>query len=69
MRLIIYWLESTHHELVHLRPRLVDSRILIIEYWADAEKAVSRFFSEQGTELMKLVRLCSSVPRVQVMSM
>jgi hypothetical protein len=51
LRLDTDWFESTHHELCHLWPRLVNGGVLIIDdygYWAGARKAVHQYFSEVG---------------------
>jgi len=48
LRLDTDWYESTHHELVHLFPRLVEGGILIIDdygHWEGARKAVDEYLS------------------------
>ena len=51
LRLDTDWYESTHHELVHLWPRLSPGGVLIIDdygHWGGARKAVDEFFDELG---------------------
>jgi O-methyltransferase len=51
LRLDTDWFTSTHHELVHLWPRLAVDGILIIDdygYWRGAKKAVDQYFREAG---------------------
>jgi O-methyltransferase len=48
LRLDTDWYESTHHELIHLYPRLVRGGVLIIDdygYWKGARKAVDEFLA------------------------
>lgn len=51
LRLDTDWYESTHHELVHLYPRLVAGGVLIIDdygHWRGAREAVDGYFAERG---------------------
>ncbi len=51
LRLDTDWYESTHHELVHLFPRLQSGGILIVDdyhYWRGSRKAVDEYFNERG---------------------
>jgi O-methyltransferase len=51
LRLDTDWYESTHHELLHLYPRLSLGGVLIIDdygHWAGAKKAVDEYFAEHG---------------------
>jgi O-methyltransferase len=55
LRLDTDWYESTHHELVHLFPRLVGGGVLIIDdygYWQGARKAVDEYFAEHDVPLL-----------------
>jgi len=52
LRLDTDWYESTHHELVHLFPRLVKGGILIVDdygHWAGARKAVDEYLAKLPT--------------------
>jgi O-methyltransferase len=47
LRLDTDWYESTHHELIHLYPRLSQGGILIVDdygHWQGSRKAVDEFF-------------------------
>jgi O-methyltransferase len=49
LRLDTDWYSSTHHELLHLYPRLTKSGILIVDdygHWIGAKKAVDEYFSK-----------------------
>jgi O-methyltransferase len=51
LRLDTDWYESTHHELVHLYPRLSDGGVLIVDdygHWEGARRAVDQYFDEQA---------------------
>lgn len=48
LRLDTDWYESTHHELVHLYPRLERGGVLIVDdygHWQGAQQAVDQYFS------------------------
>jgi hypothetical protein len=50
LRLDTDWYESTHHELVHLYPRLCSSGVLIIDdygHWQGARQAVEEYFADR----------------------
>ena len=51
LRLDTDWYESTHHELVHLYPRLRDGGVLIIDdygHWEGARRAVDEYFASHA---------------------
>jgi O-methyltransferase len=51
LRLDTDWYESTHHELVHLFPRLARDGVLIIDdygHWQGARKAVDDYFASNN---------------------
>jgi hypothetical protein len=51
LRLDTDWYESTHHELVHLYPRLADSGVLMIDdygHWEGCARAVDEYFAAHG---------------------
>lgn len=55
LRLDTDWYESTHHELVHLYPRLLTGGVLLIDdygRWDGARKAVDEYLTEQQATLM-----------------
>ena len=55
LRLDTDWYESTHHELVHLFPRLSKGGILIIDdygHWQGARKAVDEYFANEGLKYL-----------------
>ena len=55
LRLDTDWYESTHHELVHLYPRLSVGGVLIIDdygHWEGARQAVDRYVEEHGLKLL-----------------
>ncbi|MFN9631628.1 MAG: TylF/MycF/NovP-related O-methyltransferase [Cyanobacteriota bacterium] len=55
LRLDTDWYESTHHELIHLFPRLVTGGVLIIDdygHWQGARKAVDEYFETQGLKYL-----------------
>jgi hypothetical protein len=55
LRLDTDWYESTHHELVHLYPRLCDGGVLIIDdygHWDGARQAVDEYFSEMAEPIL-----------------
>jgi O-methyltransferase len=59
LRLDTDWYSSTHHELVHLMPRLEPGGVLILDdygHWQGARKAVDDYLSEHGIDLL-LVRV------------
>lgn len=55
LRLDTDWYESTHHELVHLYPRLADRGVLIVDdfgHWDGARRAVEEYFADQPPLLL-----------------
>jgi hypothetical protein len=55
LRLDTDWYESTHHELVHLYPRLSEGGVLIIDdygHWEGARRAVDEFFASETQPLL-----------------
>jgi hypothetical protein len=55
LRLDTDWYESTHHELIHLFPRLSKGGILIIDdygHWQGARKAVDEYFATEGLKYL-----------------
>jgi hypothetical protein len=55
LRLDTDWYESTHHELVHLYPRLATSGVLIIDdygHWDGARKAVDEYFATTASPVL-----------------
>jgi hypothetical protein len=57
LRLDTDWYESTHHELVHLFPRLTSKGILIIDdygAWQGARKAVDEYFDGKNFLLQRI---------------
>jgi len=55
LRLDTDWFESTHHELVHLYPRLVPGGVLIVDdygWWQGAREAVDRYFAENDVHML-----------------
>lgn len=55
LRLDTDWYESTHHELVHLYPRLSEGGVLIIDdygHWEGARRAVDEFFASDAHPLL-----------------
>ena len=51
LRLDTDWYESTHHELIHLYPRIETGGVLIIDdygAWKGCRKAVDEYFAGQG---------------------
>lgn len=55
LRLDTDWYQSTHHELVHLFPRLSPGGVIIIDdygYWQGARKAVDEYILENDLRLM-----------------
>jgi hypothetical protein len=55
LRLDTDWFESTHHELIHLYPRLSPGGILIVDdygYWQGARQAVDRYLRENSLNLL-----------------
>jgi len=51
LRLDTDWYESTHHELLHLFPRLSPRGVVIVDdygHWQGAREAVDRYFEETG---------------------
>jgi O-methyltransferase len=57
LRLDTDWYESTHHELVHLYPRLSPQGILIIDdygHWQGAQKAVDEYFENDRIFLNRI---------------
>jgi hypothetical protein len=54
LRLDTDWYESTHHELVHLYPRLAQKGVLIIDdygHWEGAKKAVDEYIIDNNLPL------------------
>jgi O-methyltransferase len=59
LRLDTDWFESTHHELIHLYPRLVPGGVLIVDdygWWQGAREAVDRYLADHGV-CMLLTRI------------
>jgi O-methyltransferase len=57
LRLDTDWYESTHHELVHLYPRLVPGGVLLVDdygFFPGARKAVDEFFADTPVLLARL---------------
>ena len=57
LRLDTDWYESTHHELVHLYPRLTPGGVLIIDdygHYAGARQAVDEYFAERPILLVRV---------------
>ncbi len=55
LRLDTDWYESTHHELVHLFPRLVRGGVLIIDdygHWQGARKASDEYFAANNIAIL-----------------
>jgi hypothetical protein len=55
LRLDTDWYDSTHHELVHLYPRLAEGGVLIVDdygHWLGAREAVDGYLREQGITLL-----------------
>lgn len=55
LRLDTDWYESTHHELIHLYPRLSVGGILIIDdygHWQGSKKAVDEYFIENNINIL-----------------
>ena len=55
LRLDTDWYESTHHEMVHLFPRISDGGVLIIDdygHWAGARRAVDEYFHEHNIAIL-----------------
>lgn len=55
LRLDTDWYESTHHELIHLYPRLVNRGVIIIDdygHWLGARKATEEYFKEQNIHIL-----------------
>jgi O-methyltransferase len=55
LRLDTDWYESTHHELVHLYPRLSEGGVLIIDdygHWEGARRAVDEYFASDAQPLL-----------------
>jgi len=58
LRLDTDWYASTHHELVHLHPRLSPAGVLIVDdygHWQGARKAVDEYFSGPNAILLSHV--------------
>jgi len=55
LRLDTDWYDSTHHELVHLFPRLSVGGVLIVDdygYWRGAREATDEYLRESGARLL-----------------
>jgi O-methyltransferase len=55
LRLDTDWYESTHHELVHLLPRVSPGGVLIIDdygFWQGARRAVDEYLDSSGMRLL-----------------
>jgi O-methyltransferase len=55
LRLDTDWFESTHHELVHLYPRIVPGGVLIVDdygWWKGAREAVDRYFADHDIRIL-----------------
>jgi hypothetical protein len=62
LRLDTDWYESTHHELIHLYPRLVPGGVLIVDdygLWQGAHRAVDEYFATLQHSIL-LVRVDSA---------
>ncbi len=60
LRLDTDWYESTHHELVHLYPRLSSGGVLIIDdygHWRGSRKATDEYFASSGVTPILLSRI------------
>ena len=60
LRLDTDWYESTHHELVHLYPRLIDGGVLIVDdygHWQGARQAVDEYFASGAAAPLLLNRI------------
>ena len=58
LRLDTDWYESTHHELVHLYPRLSPGGVLILDdygFWQGARQATDEYFGEHGPVMLTRV--------------
>jgi hypothetical protein len=54
-RLDTDWYESTHHEMLHLYPRIESGGVLIIDdygHWQGARRAVDEYLEEMGVALL-----------------
>jgi O-methyltransferase len=55
LRLDTDWFESTWHEMVHLYPRLSSAGVLLLDdygWWRGARKAVDKYLTEHGVNLL-----------------
>lgn len=55
LRLDTDWYESTHHELIHLFPRLEPGGVLIVDdygHWQGAQQAVDEYFATKHAPLL-----------------
>jgi hypothetical protein len=55
LRLDTDWYDSTHHELVHMFPRLTPGGVLIIDdygSWSGAKEATDKYFAEHGVHML-----------------
>jgi O-methyltransferase len=55
LRLDTDWYESTHHELLHLYPMLVQNGVLIIDdygHWEGCKRAVDEYFEENRMPML-----------------
>jgi O-methyltransferase len=55
LRLDTDWYESTHHELVHLLPRVSPGGVLIVDdygFWQGARQAVDEYLDSSGVRLL-----------------
>jgi hypothetical protein len=55
LRLDTDWYESTHHELVHLYPRLSEGGVLIVDdygHWQGARRAVDEYFASDAAPIL-----------------
>lgn len=55
LRLDTDWYESTHHELIHLFPRIAAGGVIIIDdygYWQGARKAVDEYIQEHKIPIL-----------------
>jgi len=60
LRLDTDWYESTHHELLHLYPRLCSGGVLIIDdygHWKGSRKATDEYFANSGVAPILLNRI------------
>jgi hypothetical protein len=55
LRLDTDWYESTHHELIHLYPRLSAGGVLIVDdygHWQGSRRAVDEWIAQTGARIL-----------------